>query len=383
MGKIDRAINIEDLRVIAKRHLPKLCYDFIEGGVEDEVGLQRNLDGFTRRRLVPRYLVDVAKRDQSATVFGRSYACPFGIAPTGLAGLWRPGADLMLAEAAQAANIPFILSGSANVTVEAAVKVAPKHVWYQLYPTLDRAVSADLIARARDAGVETLVLTVDVPARTKRERNLRNGFTQPLKLKPAAVLEALGHPAWIAGYLRHGKPSMESWAKYAGAGADADAVAAYLTQQLPAAQSWQDVETFRRLWPGTFVIKGLMHPADAVRAADCGVDGVIVSNHGARQLDQAPAPIDVLPAVKAAVGDRLTLMLDGGVRRGADVVIAWCLGARYVFTGRATLYGAVAGGTAGARRAIDILKGEIDLVMGQIGCADVTQLGQVGEDFLG
>ncbi|MBI3513627.1 MAG: alpha-hydroxy-acid oxidizing protein, partial [Proteobacteria bacterium] len=263
---------------------------------------------------------------------------------------------------------PFILSGSANVTVEAAAKVAPQHLWYQLYPTLDRAVSADLIRRAHDCGVETLVLTVDVPVRTKRERNVRNGFTQPLSLKLGTVLEALTHPAWIAGYLRHGKPSMESWTAYAGPGADADAVAAYLGKQLPAPQSWQDVETFRRLWPGKFVIKGIMHPADAVRAAACGVDGLIVSNHGARQLDQAP--------------DRMTLMLDSGVRRGADVVIAWCLGAHFVFVGRATLYGAVAGGTAGARRALEILRGEIDMVMGQIGCPDVTQLGQLGPDFL-
>ena len=382
MSSIDQAVNIEDLRVIAKRRLPRLCYDFIEGGVEDEVGLERNIGGFQRHRLMPRYLVDVARRDQAATVFGRTYASPFGIAPTGLAGLWRPGADLMLAEAARVANVPFILSGSANVTVEAAAKVAPQHLWYQLYPTLDRAVSADLIRRAHDCGVETLVLTVDVPVRTKRERNVRNGFTQPLNLKLGTVLEALTHPAWIAGYLRHGKPSMESWTAYAGAGADADAVAAYLGKQLPAPQSWQDVETFRRLWPGKFVIKGLMHPADAVRAAECGVDGVIVSNHGARQLDQAPSPVEVLPAIKAAAGDRLTLMFDSGVRRGADVVIAWCLGARFVFVGRATLYGAVAGGTAGASRALDILRGEIDLVMGQIGCPDVAQLGQLGPDFL-
>ena len=382
MAAIDKAINIEDLRLIAKRRLPRICYDFIEGGVEDEVGLRRNERGFARHRLVPRYLVDVTKLDQSATLFGRTYASPFGIAPTGLAGLWRHGTDLALAEAAAAANIPFILSGSANASIEQAAKVAPKHAWYQLYPTRDRNISADLIKRCRDCGVETLVLTVDVPVRTKRERNIRNGFTQPLKLTASTVLEALCHPVWVAEYLRHGKPMLESLVPYAPAGADAEGVAAFSNQQLPAPQSWQDVETFRRLWPGKFVIKGIMHPGDAVRAAECGVDGLIVSNHGARQLDQAPSPVEMLPVIKATVGDRLTLMLDSGVRRGADVVIALCLGARFVFTGRATLYGAVAGGAAGARKAINILRGEIDMVMGQMGCAEVAQLGQLGPDFL-
>src|SRR4051794_1161357 len=180
--KLDRAVNIEDLRLIAKKRLPRICYDFIEGGVEDEAGLQRNVDGFARHRLVPRYLVDVATRDQSTTVFGRTYASPFGIAPTGLAGLWRHGTDLVLAEAAAKANVPFILSGSGNASIEEIVKVAPRHAWYQLYPARDRNLSADLIRRCRDCGVDTLVLTVDVPARTKRERNIRNGFTHPLKL---------------------------------------------------------------------------------------------------------------------------------------------------------------------------------------------------------
>lgn len=382
MASIEDAVNIEDLRLIAKRRLPRICYDFIEGGVEDEVGLRRNIDGFARHRLVPRYLVDVATRDQSTTVFGRTYAGPFGIAPTGLAGLWRHGTDLVLAEAAAKANIPFILSGSGNASIEAIAKVAPQHAWYQLYPARDRALSADLIKRCRDCGVETLVLTVDVPVRTRRERNLRNGFTIPLKLKTSIILEALRHPTWVAEYLRHGKPMLESWAPYAPAGADADGVAAYHNTQLPAPQSWADVETFRKLWPGNFVIKGIMHPGDAVRAADCGVDGLIISNHGGRQLDQAPSSIEMLPPIKAAVGDRMTLMLDSGVRRGADAIIALCLGARMVFTGRATLYGAVAGGPAGARKAIDILRGEIDLVMGQMGCAELAQLAQVGGDFL-
>lgn len=377
--KLDRAINIDDLRRLAKRRLPRIAFDFIEGGVEDEIGIRRNAAAFERHRLVPRYLVDVSRCSQSTELFGQTYASPFGIAPTGLAGLFRPGADLTLAKAASEADIPFILSGSGTSAIEPVVEIAPDHAWYQLYPARDRALSQDLIKRAQDAGVGTLVLTVDVPVRPKRERNIRNGFTQPLKLTFATMLEALAHPAWIAGYLRHGKPVMESWVRYAGAGADATAVADFLTSQLPAPQSWRDVEMFRRLWPGKFVIKGIMHPDDAVRAADCGVDGLMVSNHGGRQLDRAAAPIDVLPAIHQAVGDRMTVMLDGGVRRGADIVIAHCLGARFVFVGRATLYGAAAGGLAGARRAIEILCREIEMVMGQMGCPSIAEL---GPDFL-
>ena len=217
---IDKAINIEDLHRIAKRRLPRIAFDFIEGGLEDEHGLSRNEEGFRRHRLLPRYLVDVSKIDQSATLFGRTYASPFGISPTGLAGLFRPGADMMLAEAAAAANIPFIMSGASTASIEAAAKVAPQHVWYQLYGARDMKVSEDMIRRARDAGLSTLVHTVDVPIGSKRERNIRNGFIRPYKLKPSIVLEALRHPAWIADYLRHGgMPMLENWKPYAPAGA--------------------------------------------------------------------------------------------------------------------------------------------------------------------
>jgi L-lactate dehydrogenase (cytochrome)/(S)-mandelate dehydrogenase len=374
---IDRAINFDDLRRAAKRRVPRVVFDFAEGGLEDEQGLARNETAFHHHRLVPRYLVDVAKRDQSTGLFGRRYASPFGIAPTGLAGLFRPGADLMLAEAAAAANIPYIMSGASNETIEAAARIAPDHTWYQLYAARDPKVTEDLIRRAREAGLSTLVLTVDVPIGSKRERNIRNGFIRPYKLKPTIVLEALRHPGWIANYLRHGgMPVFGNWAPYARPGAGANEVADFLSSQTPfPGQTWRDFETYRRLWPRTLVIKGIMHRDDAVRAAELGADGIMISNHGGRQLDRAPSPLEVLPAIKAAVGDKLTLMLDSGVRRGADVVIARCLGARFIFVGRATLYGTAAAGFAGARRAIDILRGEIDLVLAQMGCPVFDDLG--------
>ena len=383
---VESAINIEDLHQMAKRRLPKIAFDFIEGGLEDERGLDRNTEAFKKHQIVPRYLVDVSKRDQTQTLFGKTYNSPFGIAPTGGAGLFRRGADMMLARAAVAANIPYIMSGASNDSIETAAKVAPNHAWYQLYAARDAAVTDDLIKRVADAGLEALVLTVDVPVSSNRERNRRNGFQNirgsswlhaAMSLKPSILAEAMRHPGWVMEYIRHGgTPMLENWQKYAKPGADAAEVVENNKKLLPANnQTWKDLERYRRLFPRRVVVKGIMHPGDAIRCAEIGCDGIMVSNHGARQLDQAPSPVDVLPAIHEAVGDKLTLMLDSGVRRGADALIALCLGAKFVFTGRATLYGAVAGGEAGVHKAIDIVRGEIDMVMGQMGCPSLDKLG--------
>jgi (S)-mandelate dehydrogenase len=368
-------VNIEDLRKLAKKRLPKIAYDFIEGGTDDEVGLVTNEQAFRKARLVPRYLVDVSVRDQSTTLFGRTYSSPIGIAPTGLAGLFRHGADLMLAEAAREANVPFIMSGAATGSIEDLGRIAPDHGWYQLYSAKDQAVSEDLIKRAGDAGLRTLVFTVDVPEGSNRERNIRNGWGRPLKLSLKTKIEALRHPAWMMQWLRYGTPYFSNWAKYAGEGASAEKVADMVAYQNRAPMTWKHVERFRELWKGNFVLKGIMHPDDAIRAHALGVDGLMVSNHGARQLDNAPSPLEVLPAVNAAVGDKMTLMLDGGVRRGLDVLIALCSGAKFVFVGRPTLYGVTAGGVPGATKALQIFRREIDISMAQMGAPKISDLG--------
>jgi isopentenyl diphosphate isomerase/L-lactate dehydrogenase-like FMN-dependent dehydrogenase len=372
---LNKAINIEDLRKLAKRRLPKIAYDFIEGGLEDEDGIARNEQAFRSYRLVPRYFVDTRTCDQSAELFGRTYAGPIGIAPTGLASLFRPGSDLMLAEAAKAANVPFIMSGTGTGSIEDLGKVAPQHGWYQLYVARDRKISEDMIRRAGEAGLSTLVLTVDVPSNSKRERNIRNGFSRPLKLTLKTKLEACLHPAWMADYLRHGMPMFSNWLPYAPPGATASEVADFVASQTPSPVIWKDVENFRRLWTGKFVIKGIMHPDDAVRAGALGVDGVIVSNHGGRQLDRSPGPIEVLRAIHEAVGEKMTVMYDSGVRRGCDVVTALCLGAKFVFVGRPTLYGVAAAGIPGAAQALRIFKDEIGRTMAQMGATDIKSLG--------
>jgi L-lactate dehydrogenase (cytochrome)/(S)-mandelate dehydrogenase len=372
---MDGVVNIDDLRKLAKKRLPKIAYDFIEGGTDDEVALVTNEQAFRQARIVPRYLVDVSVRDQSTTLFGRTYSSVIGIAPTGLAGLFRRGADLMLAEAAREANVPFIMSGTSTASIEDLAKVAPDHGWYQLYSAKDQAISEDMIKRVGDAGLKTLVFTVDVPEGSNRERNARNGWGRPLKLSLATKLEALEHPAWMLEWIRHGTPYFNNWAKYAGEGASAEKVADFVAQQNRAPMTWKHVERYRELFKGNFVLKGIMHPDDAIRAHSLGVDGLMVSNHGARQLDNAPSPLSVLPAIRDAVGDKMTLMLDGGIRRGLDALIAICMGAKFVFQGRPTLYGVTAGGVPGASKALGIFRREIDLSLAQMGAAKIADLG--------
>ena len=353
---LDRALSIADLRRLAAKRLPRMTYDYIEGGCDDEAALTENEAAFSNYRLMPRYLVDVSRKDMSATVAGQTFAMPLGIAPTGNAGMFRHDADRLLAAAAAAANVPFILSGASNASIEDVMRVAPDHTWFQLYGTRDPNMADDMIRRAADLGVKVLVLSVDVPAHSNRQRNRRSGFAHPLKITPAMILQALSRPGWTLEYFGHGGlPYMGNFRPYAAVDASPSEVADLFVEQFPAAGlTWPFVERVRRLWPRKLFVKGILHPADAVRAVEMGADGIIVSNHGGRQLDRAPAPLDAFPAVHAAVGEKADVVLDGGIRRGSDIVIARCLGAKFVFAGRPTLYGAAVGGGAGIRKALDI-----------------------------
>ncbi len=377
MSRIDSAINIDDLKRMAKRRMPKIMFDFIEGGVEDEVGLRTNAHAFREQRLVPRYYVDTARREQRATLLGQSFASPFGIAPTGMAGAFRRDAELYLAQAAAEADIPYLMSGAANATMEQGAALAPRNLWYQIYGARDRAVAADLVKRAIDSGLTTLAVTCDVPVGSNRERNRRNGFVRPLRMTLPTILEAMLHPAWVINYFRNGGlPMLANWQAYAPKDATADQVAGTFAKQTPdASQTWRDLEAIRRAWPGKLLLKGVMHPEDARITMGMGVDGLIVSNHGARQLDMMPSPLDMLPMIRAAVGPEVPLLLDSGIRRGSDIVAALCMGADFVLTGRATLYGVTAGGLQGVKKAVSILQREIDLVMGQLGALNLDALG--------
>lgn len=373
---LQSAINLDDMRELARRRLPRIAFDFIDGGVDDELCLQRNREAFAQHRIVPRYLRDVSRRDQRVTLLGREYASPVGISPTGLAGLWRPDADLMQAAAARDANVPFLLSSAGNASLEDVMAVAPEHTWFQMYCTTDERINADLVRRATQAQVRVLVVSVDVPVNSNRERNKRNGFSRPFRMTPAVVLEALGHPAWVLRYLRTGGiPMMRNWKPYAPEGANAAQVADMYGTLTPAPMvNWDHLRRIRDTWKGPLVIKGLLHPDDAREAVRLGANALVVSNHGGRQLDVAPSPLEMLPAIHAAVGEQVELLLDSGVRRGSDVVIARCLGARACIFGRPSLYAVAAAGQAGVARVLQLMRNEIDMVLAQMGCREFDGL---------
>jgi len=368
-----RANSIRDLKEAARRRLPRIIFDYIEGGAEDETCIDRNRLGWERLEIVPRFLRDVSGVEQSVQLFGRTYSSPFGIAPMGMTAITHRDADLLLAEAAHAANIPFLLSGASNSSIEKVAKVAPS-AWYQLYIPRDPSIRSDLIRRVADAGLGTLVVSIDVPIYSKRERDIRNGWIRPYKPTLPAKLEALRHPGWVFDYLRRGIPFLENWQTYAPAGANPIEVANVYAKQSFAVQTWEIIQEIREQWQGPLILKGILHPDDAARAVEANADGLIVSNHGGRQFDRAPTPVAMLPSVCAAVKGRVPVMVDSGIMRGSDVVVAMCMGASFAFIGRAALYAVAAYGRTGVDRAIAILQQEIHLALATMGCPRIQDV---------
>jgi L-lactate dehydrogenase (cytochrome)/(S)-mandelate dehydrogenase len=379
MATVDRAVTIEDLKRLAMRRLPGFIGKYLDGGAGDGGGISRNVDAFRKYQLVPRALVEATPIDTSVELFGKKYASIFGISAIGLAGIYRRHADELLAEAARAANIPFILSGASHASVETVCRIAPEHTWYQLYGAHRPDVTEKMIARARDAGVQVLVYTVDYPLAPRSEVAARTGVSMAtgptLRTFPRLFLDALRHPFWSAEYLRGGGlPKLESWAAYAPPGSSAKEVAAYYVQNWNNAQTWRDLDRIRELWKGPLVVKGLVHAGDVARAIQAGADAVTISNHGGNKLDCMQATVDALAEIRPAVGPGLRLFFDGGIRRGSDLVVAKALGADFCFTGRATIYGVTAGGLRGAQRAIDILQSDLAYTMAMTGCRSVSAI---------
>ena len=371
------AYNIEDLRNSAQRRLPKGVFEFVDRGSEDEVALRNNRAAFERIKLSSRPLVDVSKRSQAIELFGHSLKMPIAIAPTGTAGLmWYQG-ELELARAAAAAGIPFTLATGSMTAMEKIAEQAPGRLWFQLYMWPDRSMSHKLVERARLAGFEALVVTVDGVVSGNREYNLRNGFTIPFSYSRRNVVDVMRHPRWMVGVLGrymlgNGMPRYENYPLEL----KNKITAAPMGKSMMRNDSlnWDDLRVLRKLWPHTLIVKGIMHPRDALQAADCGADAIVVSNHGGRNFDSLAAPIEVLPHVADAVGKRLTVLMDSGVRRGSDVVKALALGAKVVMIGRPTLYGTAVGGEAGAARAIGIFREEIDRALAHLGCISMNEL---------
>ena len=361
--RLSRALNIDDLREMSRRRLPKLVYEYLEGGSEERLTLGANRQVFERIQFAPRTLVDVSRRSQKATIFGRVYECPIGIAPMGAAGLfWREG-DIALARAARSANIPFVLSTHSFVPLERLAWEAGGPPWFQLYMPRDREVALKMVRRAAATGCEALVLTTDVPVGANREYNERNGFSLPLRIGPRKLLDGLAHPRWLcrvflpAWLARNNPMKLSEWATRRDR------------------MSWSDFAWLRDAWPRKLFVKGVLAVEDAQLAAEHGADGIFVSNHGGRQLDGVPSPVELLPQVVSALGGQLTIMVDGGIRRGSDIIKALALGADMVFVGRAAMYGLAAGGEGGVRRALQLLRAEVDRVLALLGCTSIEELG--------
>ena len=360
---------------MAHRRLPGFVLEYLEGGGEDEAALARNIAALAEWRFLHRSLVDVSRRDTSTALFGRPMAMPAAIAPTGFNALFWPHADLRLAEAAAAAGIPYAQSTMSNDAMQRVARVPGLRYWWQLYVFGPPDVHKALIDRARDAGCEALIVTTDAQVYGNREWHKRTQ-SGPKSLTWSARFDALRHTAWLAeGIATHGMPRFANVVEFV----PPDRCrlfdsAHWIRSQMDRALNWDTLARIRERWPRKLIVKGLLSVEDIARAAELGADAVAISNHGGRQLDWAVAPIDMLPAARAAVGDRIALFVDGGMRRGTDIIKAIALGADAVLLGRATLYGVAAGGRAGAARALAILREELDRDLGLIGAASIAGL---------
>ena len=371
-----KALNIEDLRRMAKRRLTKALFEFIDRGSEDDIALRHNRAALERIKLMPRVLNDVSGRDQSITLFGKSQALPLVIGPTGPAGyVWYRG-ETELARAAAKANIPFTLATTSNTAMEDILAVGGGTQWYQLYVWSDMEASLTSVDRAREAGFEALVVTVDSTVPYNREFDIRNGVTFPVRITLRNLVDTLIHPRWMFGTMGRYVLAEGHMPRYVNILIPDDLAPAEMRGWLTKNDTlnWDFLRRIRDMWPRTLIVKGVLHPDDAVMAADCGADGVIVSNHGGIANDGGIAPIDALPAVVAAAGERLTITVDSGFRRGSDVLKGLALGADAVIIGRATLYGVSAAGEPGATRALEILAAEIHRTMGVMGLTDIKSI---------
>lgn len=371
---------LDDFEPIARRVLPRPIFGYVSGAAETNASLKDNASAYGDHALLPRVLRDVSKRTRRRTLLGRDWSEPFGIPPMGMAAMMTHRGDILLAEAAKAAGIPMAVSGAGLIALEDIAEANPD-AWFQLYLPGDEARIDAMLDRVEAAGYETLVLTVDVPTSPNRENNVRNGFSTPLKPGLRLAFDGAVRPEWVFGTLlrtlRDGMPHFENGDAFRGAPLFSKNAARNFDRRDELA--WPHLERMRARWKGRFVVKGILRAEDAVRAVDAGADAIVLSNHGGRQLDGAISPLRVLPEIRRAIGRRAEIVVDGGIRRGTDVLKALALGADVVFVGRPFLYAAAAGGRAGVAHAIALLSSEIDRDMALLG---INALDELDESFV-
>ncbi|MCB9234788.1 MAG: alpha-hydroxy-acid oxidizing protein [Bacteroidia bacterium] len=358
--------SVQDLEQLARDRVPHLSWEYLQSGTGDEHALDRNRKAFADVSLPPRVMRGKLQPDLSVSLFGKNYALPFGIAPVGLTGLMWPRAEYFLAATAKKYGIPYCLSTVATETPETIGPLVGEQGWFQLYPPVMKDVRADLLKRAADSGFHTLVMTADVPVPSRRERTKRAGLRMPPKTTFKMILDTLAHPKWAMGTIKNGTPRLRTIEKYTPE-KSREAATAYVNQNLGGNLDWDYLKEVRDLWQGPVILKGVMHPEDALQAVASGVDGIVVSNHGGRQFDATPASLEVLPDIVSAVKGKTAILFDSGIRSGLDILKALHLGAEFVLLGRAFIYGVIAMEQKGSDHVVDILVDELKNNMMQLG----------------
>lgn len=367
----------EDLRELAQRRAPRAIFDYVDRGAYDELTLAANAAELRRLRLRQRVMIDVSARSTAATMLGEAATMPVALAPTGLTGIMHPDGELLAARAAENFGVPFALSTMSILSIEQVRAGTRKPFWFQLYLMRDRGFAAELIARARAAQCSALILTADLQVQGQRHRDIKNGLSVPPRLTLAGMLDVLRRPRWALGMLRAQGRGFGNLAGYAPTGkAGLSTLSQWIASQFDASLNWSDVEWVRRQWPGKLIIKGILDPEDARHAVAAGADAIVVSNHGGRQLDGAPATILVLPAIAAAVGEQTEVIVDSGIRSGQDVIKTLALGAHATMIGKAFLYGLGALGQAGVTRALELIRAELDVSMALTGTNRIDEIGR-------
>lgn len=374
MPVLNRIASIDDLRRLARRRLPRFAFDFIAGGAEDERNQKENRRAFQDFKMTPRYLVDVSSPNTEVSLWNVTYSAPIGIAPMGFLNMAWPGADAMAAGLAADVRIPHVISSASSTPLEELVEIADGMAWFQIYIATDTELTDALVDRARMAGCEVLVVTVDVAQSGKRDRDIRNGLEIPFRITPKIGLDLALHPSWSLGTLRAGAPGFANFSAFGGDTVGTKSLAEIQRSLISNTVTWDDLKRLRDRWKGRLAVKGIMHPQDARKAAELGCDAVQVSNHGGRQADFAPAAISALPEIASSISPGTKVFVDGGIRRGSDIVRSKALGASFAFAGRPFAYGAAACGTPGIQKAFQLLQLELSRALGQMGCPDIEDV---------
>ncbi len=370
----DQYPSVDDLRARAQRRIPRFAFEYLDGGCNEDINLQRNTAEIRDIELMPQYLTAYPDSNMDTELFGETYAAPFGIAPVGLQGLMWPNSPCILAEAAVAHNIPFTLSTVSTASIETIAEITSGRFWFQLYHPTEDKIRDDIINRAKNAGCPVLVILCDVPTFGYRPRDIRNGLGMPPKMTFRNILQIIGSPGWTMATLQHGQPEFQTLKPYMPKGLDLKQLGLFMDQTFSGRLNEEKIKPIRDMWPGKLVLKGVASERDAELALGLGLDGIIVSNHGGRQLDAGPSSIACLPTLAEKFGDQMTVMMDSGIRSGPDIARTIAAGAAFTFMGRAFMYGVAALGAEGGTHTISIFKRQLKQVMEQIGCQRIKDL---------